>query len=76
MKTYLRLSNVLINQISIVPVSPREAPGSVARQPNQCSAAILIKQFRKQFRNINGPSGVLMSMGERSSQRDVPSDVL
>ena len=40
--------NQSINQTSITPISPVK-PGSVARQPNQCSTA----KSRKQFRNIN-----------------------
>ena len=39
-----------INQTSIAPISPAK-PGSVGRQPNQCSTA----KSRKQFRNINRP---------------------
>ena len=62
--------NQSINQTSIAPISPAK-PGSVARQPNQCSTA----KSRKPFRNINGPWGVTLSMGERPSQRDVSSYV-
>ena len=40
------LSNQSINQTSIAPISPAK-PGSVARQPNQCSTAKSRKQFRK-----------------------------
>ena len=58
-----------INQTSIAPISPVK-PCSVARQPNQCSTA----KSRKQFRSINRPWGVMVSMGERPSQRDVSSD--
>ena len=50
--------NQSINQTSITPISPVK-PGSVARQPNQCSTA----KSRKQFRNINRPWGVPVSMG-------------
>ena len=52
--------------ISIAPISPTK-PGSAARQPNQCPTA----ESKKQFRNINGPSGVPVSVVERPSQRDV-----
>ena len=62
--------NQSINQTFIAPISPAK-PGSVARQPNQCSTA----KLRKQFRNINRPWGVTVSMGERPSQRVVSSDV-
>ena len=48
-----------MNQTSIAPISPVK-PGSVARQPNQCSTA----KSRKQFRNINRPWGVMVSMGK------------
>ena len=58
------------NQISIGPISPAK-PSLVARQSNQCSTA----KSKKQFRNINRPSGMAVSMGERPSQRDVSSDV-
>ena len=51
--------NQSINQISIAPISPAK-PGSVARQPNQCSTA----KSRKQFRYINRPWGVTVSMRE------------
>ena len=54
--------NQSINQISIAPIFPAK-PCSVARQPNQCSTA----KSRKQFRNINRPWGVTVSMGERPS---------
>ena len=40
-------------------------PGSVVRQPNQCSTA----KSKKQFRNINRPSSLLVSMGEMPSQK-------
>ena len=62
--------NQPINQTSIAPVSPAK-PGSVARQPNQCSTA----KSRKQFRNINRQWGVTVCMGERLNQRDVSSDI-
>ena len=62
--------NQSINQTSIAPISPKKA-GSVARQSNQCSTA----KSRKQFRNINRPWGVTISMGERPNQRDVSSDI-
>ena len=62
--------NQSINQLSMEPISPKK-PGSVARQPNQCSTA----KPRKQFCNINRPSGMPVSMWERPSQRYVPSDV-
>ena len=55
-----------INQTSIAPISLAK-PGSVARQPNQCSRA----KSRKQFRNMNRQSGMPISMGERPSQRDL-----
>ena len=55
-----------INQTSIAPISPVK-PGSVAWQPNQFSTA----KSRKQFRNINRPWRVTLSMGERPNQRDV-----
>ena len=44
--------NQLINQTSVAPISPAK-PGSLGRQPNQCSTAKSIKQFR----NINRPWG-------------------
>ena len=50
--------NQSINQTSIAPTSPAK-PGSVAQQPNQCSTA----KSRKQFRSINRPWGVTVSMG-------------
>ena len=59
-----------INQTSIAPIYPAK-PGSVARQPNQCSTA----KSRKQFRNINRPWGNAISMGERPNQRYVSSDI-
>ena len=62
--------NQSTNQTSIAPISPAKT-GSVARQPNQCSTA----NSRKQFRNINRPWGVTVSMGERPNQRDVSSDI-
>ena len=55
-----------INQTSLAPISLAK-PGSVERQPNQCSTA----KSRKQFRNINRPWGVTVSMGERPNQRDL-----
>ena len=69
-KQSLHSSYQSINQISIAPISPAK-PGSVARQPNQCSTA----NSRKQFCNMNEPKGMTVSMGERPSQRDVSSDV-
>ena len=62
--------NQSIKQISIAPISMAK-PGSVPQQSNQCSTAKLMKQFH----DINGLSGVLLSMGERPSQRDVSPDV-
>ena len=62
--------NQSMNQTSIVPISPVK-PGSVAQQPNQCSTA----KSRKQFRNINRPWGVAVSMGKRPNQRDVSWDI-
>ena len=58
--------NQSVSQISIAPTSQAK-PGSVVPQPNQCSTA----KTRKQFRNINRPWGVTVSMGESPSQRDV-----
>ena len=46
--TNVQSINLSINQLSIAPLSQAK-PGSVARQPNQCSTVI----SRKQFRNIN-----------------------
>ena len=60
----------IIYQLSISPISPAK-PGSVTSQPNQCSIAKLMKQLHC----INVLLGVLVSTGERPSQRDVPSDV-
>ena len=40
-------------------------PGSVAWQPNRYSTAKLFKQFR----NINGPLGMLVSVRERPSEK-------
>ena len=60
----------IINQISIAPISLAK-PGSVMIHPNECWTA----KSKKQFRNINGPSGMPVSMGGRPSQRDVSSDV-
>ena len=54
--------NQSINKTSIVPISPAK-PGSVARQPNQCSLA----NTKKQFHRVIGPSGMLVSMGESPS---------
>ena len=62
--------NLSINETSIAPISPAK-PGSVARQPNQCSTA----KSRKHFRNINRPWRVTVSMRERLNQRDVSSDI-
>ena len=59
-----------INQTSITPISPAK-PGSVARQPNQCSTA----KSRKQFRNIDRPWAMTVSIGEKPNQRDVSSDI-
>ena len=59
-----------INQTSVAPISPVK-PGSVARQPNQCSTA----KSRKQFRNINRSWEVTVFMGKRPNQRDVSSDI-
>ena len=52
--------------MSIAPISPAK-PGSVARQPNQCSIA----KSMKQYLGINGLSGVPVSQGDRPHQRDV-----
>ena len=56
----------LINQSNFystnIPSKARLSGG----QPNQCSTA----KSRKQFRNINRPWGVTVSMGERPGQRD------
>ena len=60
------ICNQSINQTSISPISPAK-PGSAAPQPNQCSTV----KSRKQFRNINMPLGMQVSIGERPSQRDV-----
>ena len=62
--------NQSINQISIVPISLAQ-PGSVAQQVSQCSTAIA----KKQFHNINMPSGMLVCMRKRPSQTDVFSGV-
>ena len=67
---FLFLDQLSINGTSIVPIFLAK-PGSVAQQPHQCSTA----KSRKQLRNINRPSGMLVSMGERPNQRDVSSDV-
>ena len=64
------LDNQSVIHISIAPISSAK-PGSVAWQPNRSSAA----KSMIQFRNFNHPSGVLVSMGGRPSQRDVFSDV-
>ena len=61
--------NQSINQTPIAPISPAK-PGSVAQHLNQCSTA----KSRKQFRNINRPWGLTVSIGERPNQRDVSSD--
>ena len=53
-----------INQISIAPISPAK-PGSVARQPNQCSTA----KSRKQFCNISRSRGMQASMGEKAKSK-------
>ena len=53
--------NQSINQISVAPISPVK-PDSVAWQPHQCSTIKLMKRFR----NINGPSGMLVSMGKKA----------
>ena len=58
--------NQSINQTSTAPISSMK-PGSVAQQPNQRSTA----KSRKQFRNINRPWGVTVSMGKRPNQGDV-----
>ena len=63
-------ANQSIKQTSTAPISPGK-PGSVARQPNPCSTA----KSRKQLHHINGPWGVIVSMGERPNQRDVSSDI-
>ena len=65
-KNFNQSINQSINQTSIVPI-PLAKPSSVAQQPNRCSIA----KPRKQFRNINRPWRVTVSMGERPSQRDV-----
>ena len=62
--------NQSINQTSRAPISPAK-PDSVARQPNHCSTA----KSRKQFRSINRPWRVTVSMGVRPNQRDVSSDI-
>ena len=49
-----------INQISIAPISPAK-PGSVVQQLNQSSAV----NWKKQFRYINEPSGMPVSMKQR-----------
>ena len=59
-----------INQTSIAPISPVK-PGSLAQQPNQFSTA----KSRKQFRDMNRPWGVTVSVGKRPNQRDVSSDI-
>ena len=45
--------------MSIVPISSAK-PGSVVRQPNQCSTA----KSKKQFHNINRPWSMTVSVGE------------
>ena len=67
---HANLQNQSINTNSIVPISPAKS-GSAMWQPNQCSAT----KLRKQFRNINRPSGMPVSMGEWPSQRDMSSNV-
>ena len=57
--------NQSINQISIAPISPAK-PGSVARQPNQCSTVKLKKQFRSIDVWCAGVFG-----GKAKSNRDV-----
>ena len=59
-----RSINQSINQISIGPISLAK-PDSVAWQPNQCPTA----KSKKQFRYINRPSGMPVSMGERLDDR-------
>ena len=58
--------NQSANQTSIAPISPVK-PGSMARQQNQRSTV----KLRKQFHDINRPSGMPVSMGERSNQKCV-----
>ena len=55
-----------INQFSIAPICPAK-PDSVAWQSNWYSTA----KSMNQFHNINWPLGMLVSKGERPSQRDV-----
>ena len=62
--------NQSIHQSFIAPISSAK-PGSVAQQPNQCSTA----ESRKQLHTINRQSSMLVSMGERPSERDVSSKV-
>ena len=61
LNNYCRIST---NQISIAPIYTAK-PGSVAQQLNLYSALKLMKQFC----NINRPLGVLVSIGERPSQK-------
>ena len=63
-RAYVEISQS-INQTSIVQISLTK-PGSVARQPNQCSTA---KLEEKQFHNINRLSGLPVSMGEKAKSR-------
>ena len=56
--------NQSINRTFIAPISPAK-PGSVARQPNQCSTA----KLRKQVRNINRPWAVTVSMGGKAKSK-------
>ena len=56
--------NQSINQTYIAPISPAK-PGSVARQPDQCSTA----KSMKLFRNINRPWGVTLSMGGKAKSK-------
>ena len=58
--------NLSINRIATTPKSPVKL-GTVARQTNRNSTT----KSMKQFRNMNVPSGVLVSMGKRPSQRCV-----
>ena len=53
-----------INQTSIAPISPAKS-GSVVRQPNQCWTA----KSRKQFHNVNRPSGMPVSMGGKAKSK-------
>ena len=64
--TALSINNQSIDQISVAPICPAK-PGSVVWWLNQWSAAKLMKQFC----NIDGSSGVLVSIRGRQSQRRV-----